>query len=127
MKYTNRQYASALLASLEEKPEERKREMIKHFLKILARKRDFRRINMILKNIEKQHLKKIGLQKVHLESPFQISPELKREINKIIGPNILFSETINPKILAGVKFLIDDEVLIDASAKRQLDRLFLNV
>ncbi len=90
---------------------------------LLRKNRDLARLERILKEFEKQWLRESGLRKVEIESAAPASGKLKEEIKKILGEKILFSEKVNAGILAGVKILVDGELMIDASAKRQLDQI----
>ncbi len=133
MKYTNKQYASGLLETLLGKPEKKQKEIVRRFLLILTKNRDWSRLEGILDEAEKICLKEAGLKKVYLETPSPVYPALKKEIQKILGEaelssgkKIFFSAKTNPALFGGVRILIDNELLIDASAKRQLDKIFVN-
>ena len=80
---------------------------------------------MILAAYEKLSLRARGERKVRIESAGPVPEQVKKSIREIIGSKIQFEEAVNPALLAGVKILVDDELLIDASARRQLEKLFL--
>mgnify|MGYP003395967542 CR=1 FL=1 len=123
-KHTNRQYAEALFLALKNKKGEKRKSAIKNFLLLLQKHRSSPRLGLVLKDFEKIYLKEEGQKKVLLETPNTPSKELKKEITKILGENIIISESINPSLLAGVKMLVNDELLIDATAKKYLDKMF---
>ncbi len=123
MRYTVRQYTAALYGALKDGSEAEKRLRFRRFLMLLRKNRDLARLERILKEFEKQWLRESGLRKVEIESAAPASGKLKEEIKKILGEKILFSEKVNAGILAGVKILVDGELMIDASAKRQLDQI----
>lgn len=124
MKYTPRQYALALRAVLQNKTAAEKRGVIRNFLNLLTRNRDQSKLEMILQETEKAERKERGLYKIELASPTVISPELKKGIKKAFGRKVIFEEKIDPDLLAGLKILIEDDTLIDATAKNQLNKLF---
>lgn len=124
MKYSARQYAAALLAALQDRPEAERKRFLKRFLILVREKGDSRRLGVILREVEKQNLQELGLKKVLAEAPEPLTPQIKKEMEKILGKDILLQEKINPDLVAGIKILINDEILIDASARAQLRRLF---
>lgn len=123
MKYTPQQYAVALYAVLKGKSQTGRKEALKRFLLLLQKQRITFKLPQILREVEKQYLKEKGMQKVEVEVAAS-KKNLKQEIEKILGSKILFEEKENPELLAGIKILINDEVLVDASAKRGLELLF---
>lgn len=125
MKYSNSQYARAVRESLKGKSVSERREILKNFLAVLRKNRDAGRLNRILKEIERESLKAAGMRKVAVESAAELSRNTRKEIEEIFGRKIVMREKINPAILAGVKITVDDELLIDASASRQLSQMFL--
>ena len=96
----------------------------RQFLVLVGQKGDSRRLGLILKEVEKQDLREQGLKKVLVETPDPITPQIKKGIREVLGKDILIQEKINPELIAGIKILINDEILVDASAKTQLRKLF---
>ena len=124
MRYSPRQYAAALLALLKGRPEAVEQRLQRQFLVLVGQKGDSRRLGLILKEVEKQDLREQGLKKVLVETPDPITPQIKKGIREVLGKDILIQEKINPELIAGIKILINDEILVDASAKTQLRKLF---
>lgn len=124
MRYSIRQYAEALLLALEDKNKQERREVIGRFLAVLRKKRDGAKLARIIKTLELLYLKKTGFHKIVLESASPPVLKIKTEVEKILGKKIFFEERINPELLAGIRILVDEELFIDASAKRRLDTLF---
>lgn len=124
MKYTNKQYASALLEALKDKDEGARKEVLARFLSLLTKNRARKHLDSILKEAERQNLHNAGLRKVDIEFPHSLSDDTRQEIKESLGGEVFFKEKQNPDLLAGIKILIDDEILIDASAKRRLDNIF---
>lgn len=123
MRYGTEQYARALYEALEGKEGAGRRESIKGFVKVLQRDRALPRLDPILRRFEKIHLKEKGLVKVHVETPEGPSDVLKREISRIFGDAAVISERSDPRHIAGVKIVIDDSIVIDATAKTRLESL----
>ena len=98
--------------------------MIANFLNLLRRNGDFVKRREIFKEIDRKVREANGVRKVVLETVGGASEETKREIEKSLGAKAVFEENINPNVLGGIKILIDDEYLVDATVKRQLDRMF---
>lgn len=122
--YSPKQYASALLSALADKKPTETKEAIHNFLRILSRNKDQNKIDLILKEAERQARAKRGVYKVELTSSAKINSRLKEEIEKILGKKIDFTEKINTDICAGLKILVEDELLIDATAKLQVAKMF---
>ena len=125
MRYTTKQYALALLAALKNKSATDRKEIIKRFLIILRKNRDGARLKLILQETERQHLKDMGLKKVEVVSAGGLSSKVKKEMGEILGGKILWQESVEFKLLAGLRILIDEENLIDASASRFLNKIFV--
>ncbi|MBI2121540.1 MAG: F0F1 ATP synthase subunit delta [Candidatus Sungbacteria bacterium] len=125
MKYSSKQYASVILSAFDGKSEKERKEILKRFVDVLAKNRDMARLGAILREIEREFLKKSGRKKIWVESVSPVSDDLRQEIEKTVAGKTYLYEKINPSLLAGLRILINDELLIDASAKRQIDKLFL--
>ena len=124
MKYSPKQYASALLLALGEKSSAERKKILHKFLSLVSKRGDSSRLGMIMKEAEKQYLRGAGLKKVILESADSVSAKIKKEVEEILGKNIILEEKLNPDLLAGIKILVDNELLIDASAETQVRKLF---
>ena len=124
MRYSIPQYAEALVEALEDKSGRERSEATRRFLFILRKNKDWAKLGRIVKEAEKQSLRKQGIKKVEVESAVPLSPTVKKEIEKILGKKIVLEEKVRPEVLAGIKILVDGEILIDASAERQLQRMF---
>jgi len=124
MKYSPRQYAEVLLSALEGKLEKERKEILKRFVSVLAKNRDLSRLGAILCELEREFFKKSGMKKIWVESVSPLSVGLRKEIEAAVGGKTYLHEKINPSLLAGIRILINDELLIDASARRQIEKLF---
>ena len=124
MKYRSSQYAQALYVATEGKSEAEQKKIIKRFVELLVRHRVIGKAHAISAAYEKLALQKRGERLVQIETATPASEKLKQEIRTVLGKNIYIKERVNPQVLGGVKMLVDDEILIDASVKRQLERMF---
>lgn len=124
MKYRVTQYAEALHAALKNAPASKHKEVMRRLAVLLTRHRMSGKSDLVVAAYEKIVLRESGRRKVRIESAAPVSERLKKEIGGILGKKILVEEKTSPELFAGIKILVDDELLIDASAKRQLEKLF---
>jgi F0F1-type ATP synthase delta subunit len=124
MRHTVRQYAEALTEGLEGKKESRRGEALARFVKMLRRNGDMQHLDRILVQYERMFLAKSGLVKIEIESPAKLSDALVHEIESSVGKPVVLIEKTNPKLLAGLRILLNDTLLIDATGKRRLESLF---
>ena len=124
MKYRVVQYAQALHNAVRGKSEKEQKEIMRRFAALLTRHRTSGKSNLIIAAYEKIVLRENGMRKVRIESASPVTERLKKEISEILGKGTYLEEQTNPKLLAGIKILVDGELLIDASAERQLERIF---
>lgn len=124
MKYSARIYAAALVKAISGKSKDEQKNAMSRLLQIIRRNRDQQKISRVLEEAEKIILKNTKTVKVQIESAEPVLLGVKREIKKTIDKKILLSEKINPAILAGIKILINGELLIDSTAQSRLNKLF---
>lgn len=123
MKYTVNQYALALYGAIKENPNSRK-QILERFYRSLFKDKKTGLVDQILSKTEKLSRKDSKINKVVIESVDGVSEETKKEIMQIFGKNTIIIDKRNPTVLGGIKFLINEEVLIDATLKKQADKLF---
>ena len=124
MKYLPAQYAQALHAALTEASAAKQKEIMARFAALLVRHRMSGKSGAVVAAYEKIVLRASGMRKVKIESAAPADGRLKKEIGKILGKKIFIEEEMHPELLAGIKILVDNELLIDASGKRQVERIF---
>ncbi|MDP3771939.1 MAG: F0F1 ATP synthase subunit delta [bacterium] len=124
MRYRITHYAEALDRALENKKPEEQKKIVRNFLYLLQRHRMLPRLNRIVEAYERHALKRRGMRKVVMEYANGKIDAMKNEIEKMLGKKIVINAVENPRILAGVRLLIDDEILIDASARHQMEKMF---
>lgn len=123
MRYSAKQYSASLISALEGKSDSDQQASIKRFMTMLQRNGDFSKRQLIAREIKKQYLTKEGTKDVVVEVASEVSG-MKKELESALGGKILLKEEINPSILGGVKILINEEILIDASVRSRLNKLF---
>ncbi len=124
MKYSPSHYAEALYGALSGKSPEERNKVARSFVGVIQKNRDSNLVSRILERYEKIYLKKEGLRKVDIESVDPISGKVKGEIEDALGSKIVFTEKINPKLIAGISLLIDDSTYVDASARAVINRIY---
>lgn len=65
-----------------------------------------------------------GITEADIASAAPLSAERRRAIGRSLGKKAVVSETVDPRLLGGIRILIDDELLIDATASRRLADMF---
>ncbi len=126
MKYKPKQYAEALFDALSGAKEGEEHALIGNFATTVRKNKDWARLPLIVKQFEKIYREKHGLTKLEVESAHPLTEKTKEELEKAVGKKVLFEEKVNPKLLAGLRILIDDSTFIDASALRHINNLFVN-
>lgn len=124
MRYTVMQYAEALAAALGDAAADKRPAMIRRFLRLLQKNRDTKLLGAVIRKTERRWLADQNLHKVAVASASPLQPAVKKEIEEALVKKPLWEEKIDPALLGGIRILIDDELLIDASARRRLDRMF---
>lgn len=120
-------YAQALAEILFEKAQEKQyseKEIVNNFVRILARSGYEKRTKEILDLAEGMLLHKKGIRKVVFETARKIAPGNKKLFWAFLKENDNVKEKINPRLIAGIKIIINDSKQFDASLQSKLSRLF---
>lgn len=96
-------------------------------MRVLARNGDAVKKNQIIEEAEKEYFRKEGISKVVAETAGEAPSSIKKDIEEALHKKVDLVSSVNPGIIGGIKILIDDETLIDASVKTQLNKLFSRV
>ena len=126
MRYKAKQYAEAFADALGGATPESAYARIRAFVALLARHRALARAPRILPPAVRLLAARAGARRVSLESASALPLTLHEELMGIFGGKAWLTERLRPELLAGVRILIDDETLIDASGKRRLAEIFPN-
>lgn len=123
MRYSPKQYALALWSALKDKIAKEQKNILHNFLQLTVKNRDLSRLNLIINAVEREERKTKGILKVEISSPYPASEGLKTKLKKILKSKIFFVDKIDPRLLAGIKILIENETLIDSTAKNQIVKM----
>ncbi len=124
MRYTPRHYAEALYAVLKNTAPGAQPKILKQFLGVVKKHNDWRRIHVILHSFEKVYLEKEGLRAVTVDYVDVMPKGLKEAIARQLNGKLIFEERCCPDLYAGVRIFVNNEILIDASARAYLKILF---
>jgi F0F1-type ATP synthase delta subunit len=124
MIYSPQHYAEALYEALEGKEGSKRAEVLKRFSEMLEKNHQQHLVTSILVRYEKVFLQRNNLRKVDIESASPLEDNVRKDIENILGGDILLTEEVNKQLVAGLTILIDDDVYIDASARTQINNLF---
>lgn len=125
MKYTVKQYAEALYSALEKKKAKEAADITRRFFSIVRKNGDSPRMELIFRAFQKEYLKQKRFRAVDIEMASAVPARVKRDIKTILGGEIVFAESENPALGAGIRITVDEDILIDASAKKQLEKIYL--
>ena len=126
MRYTNAQYAEALFEALEGLKGEKRTLAIKRFFEMLQRNHATSRMGRIIEQFEKHSLKAHNMVKVEVQSASPLTDEIREQIRKGLKKDVVLDEVVDPELLAGIKMVVNNEILIDASAKRHIESMLRN-
>lgn len=124
MKYSVKQYASALLAALQGKTGQERGRVIANFFKILQKNADFGKRKSVVQEMRREYFRQNGIATAKVETADGAPEHIKKELETALGREVVLEERIDPGILGGIKILIDDETLMDASLKTMIDKAF---
>lgn len=122
MKYPAHTYADTLVSLLEEYPS-REEEIMQGFLKMLASSGDITHADKIISCLIERIAEKNGKDRVKIYSARALSASNQKKIEDAFGNNAHVENIILPELLAGVKIVINNTALIDATLKTKLRHL----
>ncbi len=126
MKYKPKQYAEALHDVLTYAKSGEEKALIKQFVTMVKKNKDWSRLPLILKHFEKIFTERNGLTKVEVESAYPLTEETRKGIAEVYKNKVLLEEKVNPKLIAGLRILLNDSTFIDSSALKHINNLFVN-
>jgi F0F1-type ATP synthase delta subunit len=124
MKYKPAQYAEALAASLDGASASEMHTRVRAFAELLKKHRMLGKAEGIMRIVERRLAKRAGATRVTFETADTPSESLRKEVTGIFGGKAWIEEKVRPELLAGIRILVDDETLVDASGKRRLAEIF---
>ncbi len=126
MKYSAKQYAQALMESLEDVAPKDEDLVINNFAALLAENNDLRLFEEISAEFHKLELAKKGIKQVEITSAHPLSKDneekILNELNKIVKGKVEVKKNVDEKLIGGVVIRMEDQ-MIDTSVKNQLEQL----
>lgn len=122
MKYPPATYATAFLEAVEEK--KMAPEIARRFFSLIRKNGDTGKIAQIVDRVGSLFRKRNGITKVVVVSARDVSSEIKPRLRKRFGKNAEIEFSVRPEIIGGVVVKINDEIVIDASVKRRVEKMF---
>lgn len=126
MKYSAKQYAQALMETLERAEIKDENQILDNFVKVLAENNHLRMFDEISEEFHKLELAKKGLKQAEVITAHPINHESEhgiiQELNKLVKGNIELKKKIDESLIGGVIIKMDDQML-DASIKNDLEQL----
>lgn len=126
MKFSAKQYAAALMDSLQETNPKDQDKVLDNFVKVLAENNDLRLFDQIAGEFHKLDLGKQGTKQVNVKSAHPLGraneKQILEELNKLAKMKVELKKEIDERLIGGVVIQMDDQV-IDASVKNQLEEL----
>jgi len=124
MKYPPETYAAALFQVASGAPAAKRSEIVKGFVRLLAKTGDIGRAEKITAAVEKLMVKIRGGRWATIEFARPIELKIKRRITNIFSAGDKIEEKINPALIAGVRVTLNGEKEFDNSLQRKLKKLF---
>ncbi len=130
MKYSPKQYAGALMDSLEDTSPKDQNLVLDNFVNVLVANSDLRLFDQIAEEFHKLELVKLGIKQVNVKSAHPLTKENEKqildELNKLAKHKVELKKEVDERLIGGVVIQMDDQV-IDASVKSQLEQLKENL
>jgi len=123
MKYPPEIYAK-VLAGESLKKDLSGEDIFKRFLEVIRKNGDMIGIKKILAALSREEARRSGGRVVKIESARVLGEKTVSRIREKFGVKDILSETVNPRLVAGVRITIDDEKEIDNSLSHKLRALF---
>ncbi len=124
MKIKPRIYAIALAdIVMDKKNASNEKRIIHSFLRLLEKNRDMKKAKEIISLVEAIFFEKTGNKKVILEMARKI--DTKNILKDFIKKGDVIEEKINPKLIAGIKIIINNEKQLDFSLQKKIQEIFL--
>lgn len=124
MKSTPLQYATALAAALKGKNAAERKQIAWRLFRHLAASRALKHRDRILRAAARMERQREGVVAADVQSASPLGKNALRTMERALGKKAVIAETVDPRLLGGVRVLIDEETLIDATALRRLATLF---
>lgn len=119
-----RVYREAYLAATDTKTPSEQKQITARLLSRLVRDRVLPRAGQLEKDVRRAYMKRAGRADVTVESASKLQSDYRHELMRMFGKDALIREAVNPELLAGIRILVDDELLIDATGRKVMSDMF---
>ncbi len=130
MKFSPKQYATALMDSISTTDPKDQEKVLDNFVKVLVENNDLRLYDQIADEFHKLDLTKQGIKQVNVKSAHPLTKSNEKaiieELNKLAKHKIELKTEVDERLIGGVVIQMDDQV-IDASVANQLEQLKENL
>jgi F0F1-type ATP synthase delta subunit len=129
MKYPTHSYAKALAEVVGEAGSSQKDStaIVKNFLELVRRNGDEAHLKKIIEEAGRLARAKSGIRKVSIESARALTNAQEKEIAHFLKAEDVVTHAIDPSLIAGIRFIVDDEMQFDGSLRGKLDNVFRNI
>lgn len=124
MKYSLKNYGQALADAVLEKDNRSQGDLARNFVKMLRRSGDETHADKIIKEAERILRREDGAKAVVFESARPLGAVQRKSLTVFSKSGDTISYRTDPRLIAGVRILVDDEKEFDGSLKGKLDKLF---
>jgi F0F1-type ATP synthase delta subunit len=124
MRYSLKNYGQALAEAILNERGSRATVVAKNFVRILGRNGDEVHAKKILREAERILQRADGIRSVVFESARPLGAGQEKALAAFTKPGDTVSYRIDPRLMAGVRVLVDDEREFDGTLKGKLDKLF---
>jgi F-type H+-transporting ATPase subunit delta len=126
MKFNPKQYAEALMDSLQNTNPSDQEKILDNFVKVLVANNDLRLFDQIAQEFHKIDLNRQGIKQVNVRSAHPLTKENEKailaELNKLAKTKFEVKQEVDERLIGGVVIKMDDQVL-DTTVKNQLEQL----
>jgi F0F1-type ATP synthase delta subunit len=124
MKYPANIYGKALAEAIVGAKEKDGENIVKNFLALVRRNGDEPFLKKILAEADRFVREAEGIRKVTAEFAREPQGQARTFLKAFMKPGDVLEEHIDPRLIAGVKITVDDDMQLDGSLKGKLDKLF---
>jgi F-type H+-transporting ATPase subunit delta len=128
MKVSVKKYAYALANALKDETDVNTvNQRVSNFLQILKKKGELNILKDFITTFKKIWRKENNMIKVEVTLPKELNEseetELKSQLEKSLNKEVIIEKKINPKVLGGMKLVIEDEIILDNTLTNRLSNL----
>jgi F0F1-type ATP synthase delta subunit len=124
MKYPAHWYAKSLVEVALDAAAKDDAKMAERFRALLEKNNDAGALRKILEEAGRIARGRRGIRKVVFESARPLTAAQRKTLGAVLSPEDVVQERVDPALVAGVRIIIDDEMLFDGSFKGKLDAIF---